>query len=796
VRVRRAEGGPFAGRDLPPARASLTVVGAFGVGVLVAMVAFGIGVVAVDGSRTIELFTLLTVLVMGALAMRLAHAVGSARVALDAVRSRERRLTTITETLNDVVFISDADGEMVFVSESIQRVLGLSIEEFLTRSVRDRMHPDDREQYLRDGAYLRSTPGASIRAEMRIEVADGDWRWLDARAVNLLDHPDVRGLITSVQDITERKAVLDQLRGSEERFRTLADSAPLGVFRIRADGSFDYLNRSALDILEIPPEWLLGLGRDGILAGDWAPEAPQVRDRLIELYGSILDGVERISDVRYQPVSGGERWLDFRMRPLTGSEGTSDGVIGTIEDVTEARMASARLVYQATHDPLTGLPNRRLLLETLGTAMDRADEEARLLAVLFCDLDLFKVVNDSLGHDVGDQLLPAVAGRFSAMLSDHQTLARFGGDEFVVICDGLTTADDAELLAHRLVEALREPIAVGEHRIKVATSIGVALRRLDHDRPDALIRDADLAMYRAKETGRNRVAVFDDSLRAKALRRMSLEQSLRQALERDELTLAYQPIVSLAEGRFHGAEALLRWDSPVHGVVSPAEFILIAEEIGLVIDLDEWVLDRACHQLAAWRSQHPHHPFTLSVNLSGRHLVRHDLVSRVRQALAVTQVDPATLTLEITETAVMADAETSIGVLDDLKRLGVRLAIDDFGTGYSSLSYLRRFPVDVLKIDRTFVDGLGQEIGDTEIVRLVVTLARTLGLATVAEGVETTTQLDELRALGCDLAQGFLLSRPITAEAMGAILARPEDAWPLSSFDRRTDARRPDGPVG
>ena len=341
--------------------------------------------------------------------------------------------------------------------------------------------------------------------------------------------------------------------------------------------------------------------------------------------------------------------------------------------------------------------------------------------------------------------------------------------------NGLITADDADLLGHRLVESLREPIAVGDHRIKMSTSIGVAVRRLDHDRADAVIRDADLAMYAAKESGRNRVAVFDDSLRATAVRRMELEQSLRVALDRSELTLAYQPLVSLTDGRIAGVEALLRWTDKVYGEVPPDEFVLIAEEIGLVVELDAWVLEQACAQLARWRREFGANTITMSVNLSGHHLVRRALVSSVRQALGANDLDAGLLTLEITETAVMADAEASIGVLDELKRLGVRLAIDDFGTGYSSLTYLRRLPVDILKVDRTFVDGLGREVEDTEIVRLVVTLAQSLGLRTVAEGVEEPSQMEELARLGCDLAQGFLLWKPMPADEMGELLANSDE---------------------
>ena len=442
-------------------------------------------------------------------------------------------------------------------------------------------------------------------------------------------------------------------------------------------------------------------------------------------------------------------------------------------DLTERKRFESELAHQATHDALTGLPNRVLLLDRLALAMAQQARRVDSLAVLFCDLDQFKVVNDSLGHDVGDRLLIAITERIVAAVRPGDTVARFGGDEFVILCDHLASDADALQIAQRIAEVVTAPVDIDEHELVISTSVGIAFHRVTHDRPEDLIRDADVAMYRAKERGRNRYEVFNDLLRAKALVRLDMEWALRRALERNEFVVFYQPKIDLNSGAVCGVEALLRWHHPDRGLLLPGEFIGLAEETGLIVPIGSCVLRHACESLRHWTETfHDLESLELSVNLSGRQFARVDVVTIVRDVLESTGIAPARLVLEMTESVLMADASETVQLLRALKDLGVRLAVDDFGTGYSSLAYLRRFPVDIVKIDRAFVAGLGHSVEDTEIVRLVTTLARSLHLQTVAEGVEEPEQIIELREMGCDRAQGFHLHAPMSSTALEDLFER------------------------
>ncbi len=425
---------------------------------------------------------------------------------------------------------------------------------------------------------------------------------------------------------------------------------------------------------------------------------------------------------------------------------------------------------QALHDPLTGLPNRALLADRLEHAQARAARDGGRVAVLFLDLDRFKVINDSLGHHVGDELLVGVANRLTSNLRPGDTAGRFGGDEFIVVCDNVADEAEALRLAERLVDSLHEPFTVADHHepVFLGASVGVALANDDADDPVTLIRDADAAMYQAKERGRSRVEVFDSDMRERAVARLETESDLRRAIERDELRLAYQPFVDVATQRVIGAEALVRWDHPRRGEVAPGEFIGLAEETGLIRPLGRWVMHEAFAQLARWtRAEGWPADFTLSVNLSAHQLGDPDLLDDVTEALAATGVDPALICLEITESALVDDIEAGLETLHRLRAIGVHLSLDDFGTGYSSFSYLHRLPVNVLKIDRSFVSRLGQEARDRAVVAGMIELSHALGLRVVAEGVETPGQLSELGDLSCDVAQGYYFSAP---DAPGLIL--------------------------
>jgi diguanylate cyclase (GGDEF)-like protein len=446
------------------------------------------------------------------------------------------------------------------------------------------------------------------------------------------------------------------------------------------------------------------------------------------------------------------------------------------QEVAERERVEAQLTHQAFHDALTGLANRVLFRDRVIHALARAGRQAERVTVLFIDLDGFKTVNDSLGHASGDRLLVSVAERLLNATRGCDTVARLGGDEFAILLENVRGNEDAIRVAERVGTSLSAPFAVDGAELAVGASVGIARAELADvagdpgERADALLRDADVAMYRAKAEGKGRYAIFEPRMHEIALERLELESELRHGLQREEFRLVYQPVVELDGGRVIGVEALLRWESPRRGLVSPDAFIPVAEETGLIVPLGRWVLHEACRQGAAWQAT-AGAPFTMSVNVSPRQLQHAGLVDDVRAALAASGLPAAALSVEITEGALVHDTTAVVDRLHELKAIGVRLAIDDFGTGYSSLGYLKRLPVDVLKIDKTFVDGVGRGRQDTALARTIVGLGATLALRCVAEGIEHTQQQTQLRALGCELGQGYLFARPLEVAAVDALLA-------------------------
>ncbi|MDQ3328275.1 MAG: EAL domain-containing protein, partial [Chloroflexota bacterium] len=518
-------------------------------------------------------------------------------------------------------------------------------------------------------------------------------------------------------------------------------------------------------------ESMFGYCNDDVRGGEWWEERihPADRDRVVQgINASIASAREMWSDeYRFRRHVGTYATLIDRGYLVMDSSGRPTRMIGSMMDISERKALEEQLAHQAFHDPLTGLPNRPGFLDRVQHALLRTTREGGSIAVLFLDLDRFKVINDSLGHEAGDHLLKAVADRLSECLRPDDTVARLGGDEFTILLESDATAGEALRIANRLTQTLQKPFNIDGHDVFVTTSIGIAIKHPHHEAPADLMRDADLAMYRAKERGRACCEVFDPSMNVRAQQRLSMENDLRHAIERGELLLDYQPTVNLRTGMVCGAEALVRWQHPVRGLVNPGDFIRLAEETGLIFPIGRWIIEEACRQLRAWNEKRPlARPLSVSVNLSARQFASPTLTSEIASALAFAEANPASLVLEITETVVMEDAEVNITTLRRLKELGVQLAIDDFGTGYSSLAYLKRFPVDTLKIDKDFVSSLGKDTEDSAIVNAVITLAHTLGMQVTAEGVETDNQIRQLRELGCDLAQGYLFARPMNAAAL------------------------------
>jgi diguanylate cyclase (GGDEF)-like protein len=431
------------------------------------------------------------------------------------------------------------------------------------------------------------------------------------------------------------------------------------------------------------------------------------------------------------------------------------------------------LQHHALHDSLTGLPNRALFMDHLKLAISRCQRNReRLFAVLFLDLDRFKVINDSLGHVAGDQLLVEVARRLESCLRQGDTVARVGGDEFTILLEDVTDAHEVTVIAQRIQKELALPFNLGGYEVFTTASIGIAPSTIGYEHPDDILRDADTAMYRAKSLGKSRYEIFDKEMHTHAVNLLNLETDLRRALERREFAVYYQPIVSLETGVLQGFEALLRWRHPSHGFIAPAEFIPVAEETGLILPVGRWALEEACRQMREWQAQFPHAAeMYVSVNLSGRQFANPELCEQIREALETTGLKPEGLKLEITESVVMENIEKTIEMLRQLRALGVESSIDDFGTGYSSLSYLHHFPSTTLKIDRSFISRMGGADENAEIVRTILLLARNLGMCVVAEGVETESQLTQLQTLACDYGQGYLFSKAVNAAAIGRLLS-------------------------
>jgi diguanylate cyclase (GGDEF)-like protein/PAS domain S-box-containing protein len=470
---------------------------------------------------------------------------------------------------------------------------------------------------------------------------------------------------------------------------------------------------------------------------------------------------------------GAYRWVLSRGLAVRDATGRVIRAAGSQTDITQRKAAEDRLLHDAFHDVLTGLPNRALLIDRLEQSIVRMQRRSEhRFAVLFLDLDGFKVVNDSLGHQTGDQLLIALSRRLETCLRQGDTVARLGGDEFVVLVDDIECPKSVLSLAERALDELQKPFAVNGHELVTTASIGIAFSSPSYHCAETLLRDADIAMYQAKSRGKAGYVVFDEAMHASAMSRMKLEADLRQAALRREFQLRYQPIISLQTGRIACFEALLRWISPERGVVSPDEFIPVAEETKLILPLGLWALREAAEQLRRWQLTYwMRPPLTMSVNLSCRQFFQTDLVYQIERILLETGLDARCLRLEITESSIMEQVENALIALARLKSLGIRLAIDDFGKGYSSLSYLHQFPCDMLKIDRSFICRMGIHGENTEIARTIVGLAQGLGLEVVAEGIETDYQLAHLRSLGCQYGQGYFFSRPLTGEAASDLLA-------------------------
>jgi diguanylate cyclase (GGDEF)-like protein/PAS domain S-box-containing protein len=568
----------------------------------------------------------------------------------------------------------------------------------------------------------------------------------------------------------------EQLRESEERFRSAFDHAAIGMALVSQEGRCIQVNRSLCHILGRTQSELLSCQLQSIIHQEDFADLLGQQARLVQ---GQVSGYQ--TEKRFVHKLGHEVWTLLSVSPVRDPETHSLRFIFQIQDITDRRRAEARLVHDAFHDGLTGLPNRALFIDHLKLAIARSiRREYPLFSVLFLDLDRFKIVNDSLGHLIGDQLLVAIASRLQNCLRAGDTIARLGGDEFTILLEDLKSNNEAIHVAEKIQRELTQPFELDGRLVFTSASIGIAPSTIGYQRPEEVLRDADTAMYYAKSLGGTRYQVFDKDMHTRAVKLLQMQNDLRRAIEREELIVEYQPIVSLDTFTICGFEALARWKHDEQGIISPSQFIPIAEETGLIIPIGEWVLREACTKVRRLQEEYQcNPPLTVSVNISGKQFAQENLIEQIEKVLSETQLDPRSLTLEITESVVIENVDAAAEMLRRLRELGVGLSIDDFGTGYSSLSSLHSFPISTLKIDASFVSRMNGNNENTEIVRTIISLSENLGIDVIAEGVETLEQVTKLRTFGCERGQGYFFSRPVTVEQAEKLLKETGPTLPL-----------------
>jgi len=682
------------------------------------------------------------------------------RLEPDLGRVTDELLSALIYRAHEVAFLVDETGAVIFVPDVATPPLGYRPQESMGRSAFDFVHPDDhgRARALLDAVVATEEPQAPV--ELRAMASDGGWRIVEIAVTNLLRNPAVGGVLVNMRDVTGRVAMEEALRAGEARYRSIVETAQEGIWLLDSRGHTLFANQSLADILGRDPEEINHLTAFDVIDPSAHELARQrlglrryVGHEVYELPFTRGDGAHRIAEVSASPLFVDDAYV---------------GSLAMISDVTERKRTETELKRRALYDDVTGLPNRTLLHDRLEQAARRRHPETKV-AVFFIDVDNFKAVNDSYGHETGDAVLRHVADRLATVVREGDTLARFAGDEFVMVCLDVEGELEANALAERLLEAVAQPVMVAGTSITVNASVGVSLQPVPGDGAQ-MVRDADAAMLQAKRRGRGRHIMFDEKVARDARYHLEDVRELRNALDRGEVTVYFQPQIDMADGSVCSVEALARWRHPVRGLLLPSEFIALAEASGLINRLGRHVLQVACRQAAQW-ARELETPIPVAVNVSARQLDDVHLTATVRRALTEADLAPGLLGLEITETAVMSDPDRAVRVLTELHNDGVRVSIDDFGTGYSSLSHLKRLPVDEIKIDREFVDGVGRESDDRSIVNAVVSMAQALDLRVVGEGVETADQARALQSLGCDVVQGFLFGRPSTAEQITDLMS-------------------------
>jgi diguanylate cyclase (GGDEF)-like protein/PAS domain S-box-containing protein len=673
----------------------------------------------------------------------------------------EEHYRALIENGSDIITVLAANGEITYTSPSVMRVLGYEPDELIGKIAFELVHPDDLPDVANKFAAVVTNPGTSEVVEFRFRHKGGSWQILEAagRAHTGNDGLDV---IVNSRDVTDRRQAEETSRENAELFSKAFQASPVAIaINDGETGAYLNVNGTFLRLLGYSAEEVVGRSSGEIEL--W--EDPVERERFgqaLARSGSV-NNFETVFRTRSGDLLYGV--LSAELIELNGRS----CVLSITHDITERKQAEQTINHLAYHDPLTGLPNRALFRDRLNTALARARRRGEAVTVMFLDLDRFKLVNDTLGHAIGDSLLQSVASQLKQLLRDEDTIARIGGDEFTILLPNLALGDVTRVV-ERVLECVKAPRSLGGREMRVTTSIGICQFPEDGDDSETLMRNADIAMYRAKEQGRDGYTLYNESLDPAAEGRLALENDLRAAIEHEEFVLFYQPVVNVEGGHVVAFEALVRWQHPERGLVAPGEFIPIAEETGLILPLGEWVIRTACRQAKAWQDAGlPAVP--VAVNLSGYRFHRSEHCAYISQVLKETGLEPKYLHLEITEGVVLQDIERTVEILSDLRKMGVQISIDDFGTGYSSLSYLKRLPADSVKIDRSFVSDLDTDANDAAIATAIIAMAHSIGLKVIAEGVETEEQLAFLRQRRCDEFQGFLRARPMPASEVELLLA-------------------------
>jgi diguanylate cyclase (GGDEF)-like protein/PAS domain S-box-containing protein len=661
-------------------------------------------------------------------------------------------------------FLKDEAGRLVYCNRSFESVFSVDGQTLVGKLDSEWLPLDAAERVrMHDQTVLET--GAVMEVEETLPTPAGIRRWLVLKFPVRSSSGD-RLLGAVAVDISERW----RREVTLQRMAALMESSHDAVIGTSVDGSIVTWNPAATEIFGYSAVETIGRPISMLEPPDRASEGSDLHEKL-QGGGSVV----RFDSVRVKK-DGTKVDVAISMSPIRDTSGNLIGFASIARDIGERKRSEELIIYQAFHDPLTGLANRALLMERLNLCLGKARRSGKLLAVLYLDLDLFKSVNDGIGYVSSDSVLQELARRLTACVRDADTVARVGGDEFVVLLPEIVRAEDAAIVARKLLESVAEPFATAERPIALTTSIGVSLFPDDGDDAETLLRGADNAMYRAKQRGRNNFQVSAPELSEEAIKRLDVQAGLRQALERHQLILHYQPVLSLTTGRIVELEALVRWRHPEKGLIMPGAFIDVAEKAGLMVPLGQWVLNQASTQLKSWQDN-GFPELRVAINLSPSQFHERNLVASVERALTDSSLKPEALEIEITEGVAMEDAEVTVANLMALRDMKVGISIDDFGTGYSSLSYLKKFPVTTLKIDQSFVSDVVTNSADAGIVRAVVAMAHGLKLNVIAEGVETKEQFAYLRDSGCDAMQGYWFSRPLPVEQVDALLLEEMERW-------------------